>query len=75
LPDNFSSSAPSGYGLTVGKKISDRLILKYSLINDGSVMIQKGIADYQMFENIIFSGFQSTDGKFGAETQFRKEFR
>jgi hypothetical protein len=75
VPDNFSSSAPSGYGLTVGKKISDRLILKYSLINDGSVMIQKGIADYQMFENIIFSGFQSTDGKFGAETQFRKEFR
>jgi hypothetical protein len=75
VPDNFSSSAPAGYGLTVGKKIADRLILKYSLVNDGSVMIQKGIADYQMFENIIFSGFQSTDGNFGAETQYRLEFR
>ncbi len=75
VPDDFSASAPAGYGLTVGKKISDRLILKYSLVNDGSDMIQKGIADYQMFENIIFSGFRSTDGNFGAETQFRKEFR
>lgn len=73
VPDNFSSSA--GYGLTVGKKISDRLILKYSVVNEGSEMIQKGIADYQMFENIIFSGFQSTDGKYGAETKFRMEFR
>jgi autotransporter translocation and assembly factor TamB len=75
VPDDFSASAPSGYGLTVGKKISDRLILKYSLVNNGSEMIQKGSADYQMFENIIFSGFRSTDGSFGAETQFRKEFR
>ena len=75
VPNNFSSSAPSGYGLTVGKKISDRLILKYSVVNEGSEMIQKGTADYQMFENIIFSGFQSTDGKYGAETKFRMEFR
>lgn len=75
VPDDFSADAPAGYGLTVGKKISDRLILKYSLVNDGSDMIQKGIADYQMFENIIFSGFQSTDGNYGAETQYRLEFR
>jgi len=75
VPDDFSADAPAGYGLTVGKKISDRLILKYSVVNEGSEMIQKGAADYQMFENIIFSGFQSTDGKYGAETKFRLEFR
>jgi len=75
VADDFTAKEPAGYGITVGKKISDRLILKYSVSNSGSEMIQKGIADYQLLENIIFSGFQSTDGSFGAETQFRKEFR
>ncbi|MBN2857594.1 MAG: translocation/assembly module TamB domain-containing protein, partial [Candidatus Delongbacteria bacterium] len=75
VSDDFSAKEPAGYGITVGKKISDRLILKYSVANNGSEMIQKGIADYQLLENVIFSGFQSTDGTFGAETQFRKEFR
>lgn len=75
VADDFTAKEPSGYGITVGKKISDRLILKYSVSNSGSEMIQKGIADYQLLENVIFSGFQSTDGTFGAETQFRKEFR
>ncbi|MFO7810057.1 MAG: translocation/assembly module TamB domain-containing protein, partial [Candidatus Delongbacteria bacterium] len=75
VADDFSAKDTSGYGITVGKKISDRLILKYSVSNSGSEMIQRGIADYQLLENIIFSGFQSTDGSFGAETHFRKEFR
>ncbi len=75
VPDNFSAKEPAGYGLTVGKKISDRLIIKYSMVNSGSELIQRASADYQMFENIIFSGFQSSDGKFGAETQYRMEFR
>lgn len=75
LPDNFSTKEPTGYGLTVGKRISDRLILKYSMTNNSSELIQKAIADYQIFETIIFSGFQSTDGNFGSELQYILEFR
>ncbi len=75
VADDFSAREHMGFGLTVGRRISDRLMLKYSLTNTGTEMLQKGIADYQLFENIILSGFQSTDGTFGAETQFRVEFR
>jgi translocation and assembly module TamB len=75
VSDGFSADDVSGTGLTIGKNISDRLILKYSASNNDSRFIQKGIADYQFFENIIFSGFQSTDGKFGAEIKYKLEYR
>ncbi|HAQ62662.1 TPA: hypothetical protein DCR49_11830, partial [Candidatus Delongbacteria bacterium] len=75
VSDGFSADDTSGTGLTIGKNISDRLILKYSASNDASKFIQKGIADYQFFENIIFSGFQTTEGKFGAEIKYKLEFR
>lgn len=75
VSDGFSADDISGTGLTIGKNISDRLILKYSASNDASKFIQKGIADYQFFENIIFSGFQTTEGRFGAEIKYKLEFR
>ena len=75
VSDGFSADDTSGTGLTIGKNISDRLILKYSASNDASKFIQKGIADYQFFENIIFSGFQTTEGRFGAEIKYKLEFR
>jgi hypothetical protein len=75
VSDGFSTDDISGTGLTIGKNISDRLILKYSASNDASRFVQKGIADYQFFENIIFSGFQTTDGKFGAEINYKLEYR
>ncbi|MBN2789664.1 MAG: translocation/assembly module TamB domain-containing protein, partial [Candidatus Delongbacteria bacterium] len=75
VPNNFSATKPQGYGLTVGKNISDRLVLKYSVVNNSSEFVQKGIADYKLLENIVFSGFQSTDNQFGAEIKYRLEFR
>ncbi len=75
VTDGFSDDDTSGTGLTIGKNISDRLTLKYSASNDASEFIQKGTADYQFFENMIFSGFQTTAGKFGAEIKYKLEFR
>lgn len=75
LEDNFSTRSGSGYGITVGKKLSDRLLIKYSVSNSNRLFVQTGALEYQLLESFFFDGYQSTDGVFGGELQFRNEFR
>ncbi|MFO8082918.1 MAG: translocation/assembly module TamB domain-containing protein [Desulfobacterales bacterium] len=64
-----------GVKVTVGKKLSERLTVKYSVDSRTGEMIQRAISEYKLLENIIISSFQNTSGVFGGELQYRLEFR
>jgi autotransporter translocation and assembly factor TamB len=61
--------------LTLGKELSRRLILEYQMETINTQTIQRGIAEYKIFENLIINGYQGTDGIFGSDIQLRYEFR
>jgi len=61
--------------VTVGKKLSRRMTVKYNMESEQGEMIQKGIAEYKFLENLMLSGFQDSNGTFGGELVFRMEFR
>ena len=73
--DEESDEESEGVMVTVGKKLSDRLILKYAVDSRTGEMIHRAISEYQLFENIIISAFQDTFGIFGGEILYRLEFR
>jgi len=61
--------------VTIGKDLSRRLRVKYAMESKNSEMIQRAIAEYKLYENIMISGFEDSSGIFGAEIQYRLEFR
>ncbi len=73
--DDDSNEESEGVMVTVGKKLSDRLTVKYSVDSRTGEMIQRAISEYQLLENIILSAFQDSAGIFGGEIQYRLEFR
>jgi translocation and assembly module TamB len=73
--DDDPNEESEGVMVTVGKKLSDRLTVKYSVDSRTGEMIQRAISEYQLLENIILSAFQDSVGIFGGEIQYRLEFR
>ncbi len=73
--DDEPEEESEGVMVTVGKKLSDRLTVKYALDSRTGDMIQRAISEYQLLENIIMSAFQDSAGIFGGELQYRMEFR
>jgi autotransporter translocation and assembly factor TamB len=73
--DDDPDEESEGVMVTVGKKLSDRLTVKYALDSRTGEMIQRAISEYQLLENIILSAFQDSAGIFGGELQYRLEFR
>ncbi|MBN1636215.1 MAG: translocation/assembly module TamB domain-containing protein [Deltaproteobacteria bacterium] len=61
--------------VTIGKDLSRRLSVKYAMESKNSEMIQRAIAEYKLYENLMISGFEDSSGIFGAEIQYRLEFR
>lgn len=61
--------------VTVGKYLSPRFTVKYSVEATGGETIQRATSEYKLLENILASGFQDTQGNYGGELQFRIEFR
>lgn len=60
--------------VTVGKKLTDRIIVKYGTASRDGQMVQTTSADYRMSDNFSVSGFQDSQGKFGGELKYRREF-
>jgi translocation and assembly module TamB len=69
------TQSPERIQVTVGKHLSPRLTLKYSVEANGRETIQRATSDYRLLENLLASGFQDTAGTYGGELQFRIEFR
>ncbi len=61
--------------VTVGKNLSKRMTMKYSMESKNGEVLQRTSSEYKLLENILLSGFQDTKGSFGGELMYRLEFR
>jgi len=61
----------SGAGVTMGKKLSDRLMILYSVGSRKGEMIQRAVAEYRFLEDIVLSGFQNSKGGYGGSIKYR----
>ncbi len=61
--------------VTLGKELSQRMTVKYSLESKNGEVIQRAITEYKLLEHFLARGFQDTRGIYGGELQFRLEFR
>jgi autotransporter translocation and assembly factor TamB len=60
--------------LTVGKKLSRRLTVKYEVESGQEELVQRAISEYRFLEHLLASGFQDSKGGYGGELVFRVEF-
>ena len=74
MPAAGGSDTADGVTVTLGKKLSDRMMLKYSVGSKQGEMIQQAIAEYMFLQNIVLSGFQSGRGAFGGSIKYRVVF-
>jgi hypothetical protein len=61
--------------VTVGKKLSRRITVKYGMETKNARIIQQVITEYKFLERLLMNTFQDTEGHFGGGLQFRLEFR
>ncbi len=60
--------------VTVGKKLSRRLTLKYEVESGSEELVQRAVSEYRFLEHLLASGFQDSTGGYGGELVFRIEF-
>jgi len=61
--------------VTIGKKLSRRMTVKYEVESKNGETVQKGVTEYKFLENMLITGFQDSKGTLGGELRFRLEFR
>ncbi|MCD6184735.1 MAG: translocation/assembly module TamB domain-containing protein [Deltaproteobacteria bacterium] len=66
---------PERVEVTVGKKLSRRLTVKYAVESKNDELNQKAISEYQFFDQIFVNGFQDDRGNYGGGLILRIEFR
>ena len=66
---------PDRVEVTVGKKLSRRLTVKYAVESKNDELNQRAISEYQLFDQIFVNGFQDDRGIYGGGLIFRIEFR
>ena len=60
--------------VTVGKRLSRRLTVKYEVESGSDEMVQRAVSEYRFLEHFLASGFQDSLGGYGGELLFRIEF-
>ncbi|MCP4347883.1 MAG: hypothetical protein GY795_20460 [Desulfobacterales bacterium] len=61
--------------VTIGKELSRRMTVKYSVESKNGEMVQQASTEYKFLENLLLNGFQDNKGVFGGELKYRLEFR
>jgi len=61
--------------VTVGKDLSERMAVKYSVESKDGGYVHRAATEYQLLEYFLVSGFQDTKGIYGGELIFRIRFR
>lgn len=61
--------------VTLGKKLSRRMTVKYALESKQGAFTRRVISEYKFFDKLLMTGFQDSGGIFGGELVFRLEFR
>lgn len=72
---NGTSGANDHVKVTVGKDLTNRLSMKYSVASTDGEMVQTAISEYKLLDHFLLNGFQNSEGTFGGELRFRLEFR
>jgi autotransporter translocation and assembly factor TamB len=70
-----TESASDSVNVTVGKDLSERLAIKYTIGSGRGGYHQRAATEYKLIEYILLSGFQDIEGSYGGEIIFRIEFR
>ncbi len=70
-----AEGASDAVKVTVGKDLSERLAVKYSVEQGKNGYNQRATSEYKLLEHILLSGFQDIKGSYGGEIIFRVEFR
>ena len=73
--DEGDEADVGGVKVTVGKRLSDRMTVKYAVETKDGETVQTAITEYKLLEHILMSGFQDSQGVYGSELAFRIEFR
>ena len=68
-------SDPDRVKITMGKKLSRRLTIKYAVESKNGELNQRAISEYKFSDQILFNGFQDNRGIYGGGLIFRIEFR
>jgi autotransporter translocation and assembly factor TamB len=61
--------------VTVGKKLSRRLTVKYAVESEQGTFTRQVISEYKFMDELLMTGSQDSTGTFGGELVFRLEFR
>ncbi|MBW2132751.1 MAG: translocation/assembly module TamB domain-containing protein [Deltaproteobacteria bacterium] len=69
------ASGADAVEVTVGKELSKRLTVKYTVEARGGETLQRALSEYRLLENVAVSAYQENTGNFGAEMVYRLEFR
>jgi autotransporter translocation and assembly factor TamB len=70
-----TENQPDTVQMTMGKDLTERLSVKYTIGTGSSGYDQRAATEYKLLENFMLSGFQDTKGSYGGEIIFRVEFR
>jgi len=65
----------NGVKVTLGKELTKRITVKYSVQNENGEIVQQAIAEYKLLEEVLLSIFQGNKGAFGGSAKYRLEFR
>ncbi len=65
----------TGREVTVGRHLSDRLTVKYSMGTEEGERLERAVADYRLYPNVTASGYRDSLGRFGGALRWRLEFR
>jgi autotransporter translocation and assembly factor TamB len=71
----FATTGGESLKLTLGKELSPRLSVTYSMETRDTETVQMGVAEYKLLENLLIRGSQGSNGIFGVDMQYRREFR
>lgn len=70
-----SADQGSGVSVTMGKQLSERLKVIYSMETREKETVHTNAAEYKMLENVILRAFNDSLGDFGTEVTLKLEFR
>ncbi|HPC02833.1 MAG TPA: translocation/assembly module TamB domain-containing protein [Syntrophales bacterium] len=75
-PGSSGNGVPgSGFLLTVGKRLTRRFSIEYSVGTSDGEAVQEAAGEYRLLEDLLLRGFQNDRGVYGGEIQLRFEFR
>ena len=70
-----SGSQSSNVSVSLGKKLSKRMEVKYLMETRDEETVHTNAAEYKILENVMLKAFNDSKGDFGTEVTFKLEFR